>query len=327
MISAPLRSRASTTTVASASPATIRLRAGNRHGAGSTPGAYSETIRPCAAISRCERRVGARVVAVDAAAEHGDRLARFERTAMRGRIDPAREAGDDDDARRASSRASACATSEPYAEQARAPTIATVGRSARSQRPTARTKSPGGGSWIDRSRAGNSRVAAAEPRVAAVGEPSPVRAPRRTTREALEPAAARRVEQMLARLCGEHRDGEAAHSASSRGGAVRERLGEVLGLDSSACASAAIVAATARRARGRAPTAAGARPRASAAPAVRRRAPGPAARSRRRARRRPAAGPASDASPGGPASSTAAARGTVSARSNRSSSARDSFSR
>ena len=40
---APDRSRASTTTVASESPAMIRLRAGNRHGAGSTPGGYSET--------------------------------------------------------------------------------------------------------------------------------------------------------------------------------------------------------------------------------------------------------------------------------------------
>ena len=50
VISAPLRSRASTTIVASASPAMIRLRAGNRHGAGSTPGAYSETTRPCSAM-------------------------------------------------------------------------------------------------------------------------------------------------------------------------------------------------------------------------------------------------------------------------------------
>ena len=52
VISAPLRSRASTTTVAAQSPATIRLRAGNRHGAGSTPGAYSETMSPVAATRR-----------------------------------------------------------------------------------------------------------------------------------------------------------------------------------------------------------------------------------------------------------------------------------
>ena len=59
VINAPLRSRASTTTVASHSPATIRFRAGNRHGAGSTPGGYSETISPRstidAASTRCAR--------------------------------------------------------------------------------------------------------------------------------------------------------------------------------------------------------------------------------------------------------------------------------
>ena len=58
MISAPLRSRASTTTVAWESPATIRLRAGKRHGAGSTPGAYSDTTSPDArmrpASSACD---------------------------------------------------------------------------------------------------------------------------------------------------------------------------------------------------------------------------------------------------------------------------------
>ena len=46
VISAPDRSRASTTTVARASPAMIRFRAGKRQGAGSTPGSYSETTRP-----------------------------------------------------------------------------------------------------------------------------------------------------------------------------------------------------------------------------------------------------------------------------------------
>ena len=50
VISAPLRSRASTTTVAAARPATIRLRAGKRHGAGSTPGGYSDTITPDSTI-------------------------------------------------------------------------------------------------------------------------------------------------------------------------------------------------------------------------------------------------------------------------------------
>ena len=46
VISAPLRSRASTITVAAVSPAMIRLRAGNLQGAGSTPDWYSETTRP-----------------------------------------------------------------------------------------------------------------------------------------------------------------------------------------------------------------------------------------------------------------------------------------
>ena len=65
VISAPLRSRASTTTVTCASPATILFRAGKRHGAGSTPGGYSETIQTAARDLGCERRVRARVVAVD----------------------------------------------------------------------------------------------------------------------------------------------------------------------------------------------------------------------------------------------------------------------
>src|SRR3954454_17276538 len=37
-----LRSRASTTTVATQRPAMMRLRAGNRNGAGATPGSYSD---------------------------------------------------------------------------------------------------------------------------------------------------------------------------------------------------------------------------------------------------------------------------------------------
>ena len=52
VISAPLRSRASTTTTASHRPAMMRFRAGNRHGAGSTPGSYSETTRPPSSIRR-----------------------------------------------------------------------------------------------------------------------------------------------------------------------------------------------------------------------------------------------------------------------------------
>ena len=52
VISAPLRSRASTITVAEARPATMRFRAGKRHGAGSTPGAYSDATTPRSHIRR-----------------------------------------------------------------------------------------------------------------------------------------------------------------------------------------------------------------------------------------------------------------------------------
>ena len=100
VISAPLRSLASTTTVACARPATIRLRAGKRHGAGSTPGGYSETTRPARADPAGELRMRRRIVAVDAAAENGDRgAAGFERAAMRLAVDAARHPADDDEPR------------------------------------------------------------------------------------------------------------------------------------------------------------------------------------------------------------------------------------
>src|SRR6266508_1356309 len=59
VISAPLRSRASTTTVAAHRPAMMRFRAGKRHGAGSVPGGYSETTSPCARISSARRACAA----------------------------------------------------------------------------------------------------------------------------------------------------------------------------------------------------------------------------------------------------------------------------
>ena len=80
----------------------IRLRAGKRHGAGSTPGAYSDTISPRSRDPSRELRVRRRIVAVDAAAEDGDRERRpprARRGAPRASI-AAREAADDDDARR-----------------------------------------------------------------------------------------------------------------------------------------------------------------------------------------------------------------------------------
>ena len=84
----------------------MRLRAGKRHGAGSTPGAYSETISPAAAMRRASSACAAGIVAVDAAAEHGDRRAAgLERAAMRLGVDAAREPADDDEARAARARA------------------------------------------------------------------------------------------------------------------------------------------------------------------------------------------------------------------------------
>ena len=59
VISAPLRSRASITTVARQRPAMILLRAGKRHGAGSTPGSYSETTRPASQIRRASSECAA----------------------------------------------------------------------------------------------------------------------------------------------------------------------------------------------------------------------------------------------------------------------------
>ena len=52
VMSAPDRAAASTTTTASARPATMRLRAGKRHGAGVVSGQYSLMTAPVA-IMRC----------------------------------------------------------------------------------------------------------------------------------------------------------------------------------------------------------------------------------------------------------------------------------
>ena len=99
MISAPLRSLASTTTVAAASPAMIRLRAGKRHGAGSTPGAYSDTIRPCSPDPPGQLGVCGRVDPVDAAAEHGNRRpACLQRAPVRLAVDPTGQAAHYDEA-------------------------------------------------------------------------------------------------------------------------------------------------------------------------------------------------------------------------------------
>ena len=185
VISAPLRSRASTTTVACASPATIRFRAGKRHGAGSTPGGYSETISPRSAICAASCGVRARVVAVDAAAEHSDRrAAALERAAVRRSRRRPREPRDDDDAggcelarERAGdarrSRAGSCAD-----DRDRGPA------SSAARRRRARTDL-GGGSWIAARRGGNRASSAATQRRPAGCSSLQVGRRRRTTRRKL----------------------------------------------------------------------------------------------------------------------------------------------
>ena len=75
----------------------MRLRLGKCHSSGGEPGGNSVTSRPLAAISLVQQLVLRRIDAIDARAEHGDRLAAaVERAAMRGRINPARQAADDD---------------------------------------------------------------------------------------------------------------------------------------------------------------------------------------------------------------------------------------
>ncbi len=71
----------------------IRLRAGNRHGAGSTPASYSETISPALRDPACEIAMSGRVVAIDPAAEHADRHSSgVECSSVGLTVDPACEA-------------------------------------------------------------------------------------------------------------------------------------------------------------------------------------------------------------------------------------------
>ena len=59
VISAPLRPAASITITASASAATMRLRSGNRNGAGGVPGGYSDSTAPCTAMRAASAEVAA----------------------------------------------------------------------------------------------------------------------------------------------------------------------------------------------------------------------------------------------------------------------------
>ena len=191
VISAPLRSRASTTTVAAARPATILLRAGKRHGAGATPGAYSATISPRRRDPARELRVRGRIVAVDPAAEHGDRrAARVERTAVRFGVDAACEPADDDEARARDARGRASAP-----RMRRNPSRRAHRRSQRQERRAARRSRRRGRTARAADR--ESRAAAAEtvPTTATRSESPPQRAaarmPPRRTRADAPPSASR----------------------------------------------------------------------------------------------------------------------------------------
>ena len=181
----------------------IRFRAGKRHGAGSTPGSYSETTRPSLADPPRELGVRGRVVAVDPAAEDGDgSSAGLERAAMRLAVDPARHPAHDDE------------TGGRELARERARDGAPVRRSTRARRrwrrrarrgarrpPHPRRKSCGGGSWIAASSDGNAASRRRMQRISVMrpeGLPAcDTRAPRR--REPARRVGARRARRSCAR--------------------------------------------------------------------------------------------------------------------------------
>ena len=194
VISAPLRSRASTTTVAALSPATMRLRAGNRHGAGSTPGGYSDAISPLSADSARELAVRRGIVAVDPAAEDRHRRpAGLERAPVRLGVDASRQAADDDDCRRRRARARAAsppATRRP-SRPARRRRRRTSARAAPASEAPRRNR-PGGGSWIAARSGGNARSdRGSQRRPAAASSRSRARSSTETRPRASGPCAAR----------------------------------------------------------------------------------------------------------------------------------------
>ena len=79
----------------------IRFLAGKRHGAGSTPGSYSETHEPVLTDPPRELGVRGRVVTVDPASEDGNgSSSALECAAVRLAVDPPRHPADDDQAGR-----------------------------------------------------------------------------------------------------------------------------------------------------------------------------------------------------------------------------------
>ena len=76
----------------------ILFLAGKRHGAGSTPGSYSETTSPVSQMRRASSACARRVVPVDAATEHGDRASTaVQRSAVCLAVDSARQTAHDDE--------------------------------------------------------------------------------------------------------------------------------------------------------------------------------------------------------------------------------------
>src|SRR4051812_11976185 len=274
-----------------------------------------------------ELPVRGRVVAIDAAAEHGDRVAGLEGAAMSLAVDPAGEAADDDQPCRG----------ELASEQPR--DLRAVGRAG--ARADDRDGTPAE-QFLDaaaaQEQAGRWVVQLSQRRwirgFAATDEPQPARGKRRTERRFVE-RATEPVEAMLARLVDdvatglrrESREDEVAHGVPSSVGERYERASATCSVPtSSAPASKAIVRATrATRARPRAESGSRSTARLSSSfAAVDRVSGSPRARSRAPATR---SRTASECSPGAPSSSRARGRGTVTTRSKRSSSARDSLSR
>ena len=96
VLSAPLRTAASTTTVPLPSAAITRLRARNRVRMGAQPGASSETTAPWPARWSRRSLMRRRVGTVDTAREHGHgRTVAGQRSPVCGLVDAERRAGDD----------------------------------------------------------------------------------------------------------------------------------------------------------------------------------------------------------------------------------------
>ena len=213
----------------------ILFRAGNLHGAGSTPGAYSETVSPArresaprAPDARPDSRGRFRNRARPTVAPVG-----LERAAVRFAVDAAREAADDDEPCAAELPARACARPErrkasTSGRRRRRPWL----RRSRSKSASPRTKSPAGGSWIAWSSGGKSRAERAIQRTPDLPQPGrdtrPRRTRARTTGTPGRAARARRASPSRPR----RRPAPARSRRSELGRRpVRERLGQVLGAD------------------------------------------------------------------------------------------------